>query len=151
MAIFGPRTTPCAWLSRPVVTGSWWAGAVRGARGCSLTSPPPSRAPMCACARGSPGARSELRNPLAWYLKGYPVGSELRRQFALVESLENLDELTAHLDLDAAYPGATVEGKRGRAGTPKIPALPDGWLTSRELEPERKATLLEAELGISGG
>lgn len=96
-------------------------------------------------------ALRELRKHMAWYLKGYPVGSELRRQFALVESLENLDELTAQLDLEAPYPGAAVEGKRGRAGTPKVPALPEGWLNSRELEPERKAMLLEAELGISGG
>lgn len=96
-------------------------------------------------------ALRELRKHMAWYLKGYPVGSELRRKFAMVESLENLAELTAQLDLDAPYPGAAVEGKRGRAGTPKKPALPEGWLTSRELEPERKATLLEAELGISGG
>src|SRR5690625_2027318 len=96
-------------------------------------------------------ALRELRKHMAWYFKGYPVGSQLRREFALVESLENLDELTAQLDLGAPYPGATVEGKRGRAGTPKSPVLPEGWLQTRELEPERKATLLEAELGISGG
>lgn len=96
-------------------------------------------------------ALRELRKHMAWYLKGYPVGSELRRQFALVESLEMLDGLISQLDLDAPYPGAAVEGKRGRAGTPKIPALPDGWLNDRELDADRKALLAEAELGISGG
>lgn len=96
-------------------------------------------------------ALRELRKHMAWYLKGYPVGSELRRQFALVESLEQLAELSQQLDLDSPYPGEAVEGKRGRAGSPKIPALPEGWLLSRELDPEHKATLHEAELGISGG
>src|SRR5699024_5625792 len=61
-------------------------------------------------------ALRELRKHMAWYLKGYPVGSELRRQFALVDSLEMLDGLIFQLDLEAPYPGAAVEGKRGRAG-----------------------------------
>ena len=48
-------------------------------------------------------------------------------------------------------PGAAAEGQRGRAGTPKRPALPDGWLDSRELGAEASCALAEAELDHSGG
>ena len=34
----------------------------------------------------------------------------------------------AELDLDQPYPGAAAEGQRGRAGSPKRPSLPEGWL-----------------------
>jgi len=40
---------------------------------------------------------------------------------------------------------------RGRAGTPKRPALPDGWLDSRDLAEEATCALAEAELDHSGG
>ncbi len=55
------------------------------------------------------------------------------------------------LDLEAPYPGTAAEGQRGRAGTPKRPALPDGWLASRELGAEASVALTEAELDHSGG
>jgi nifR3 family TIM-barrel protein len=93
----------------------------------------------------------DIRKHVAWYFKGYPVGGELRAQLATASSLVEIDELLATLDGDAPYPGAAAEGQRGRAGTPKRPALPDGWLTSRELGAEATATLAEAELDTSGG
>ncbi|HOT32940.1 MAG TPA: tRNA dihydrouridine synthase DusB, partial [Rhodoglobus sp.] len=43
------------------------------------------------------------------------------------------------------------EGQRGRAGTPKSPSLPQGWLDSRELQETHRAELTEAELSTSGG
>src|SRR5699024_2104750 len=49
------------------------------------------------------------------------------------------------------YPGAAVEGPRGRAGTPKKAHVPEGWMTSRELSTEHAARLHEAELDTSGG
>ena len=72
-------------------------------------------------------------------------------QLATASSLAEIDELLATLDLDAPYPGAAAEGQRGRAGTPKRPALPDGWLDSRELGAEASCALAEAELDHSGG
>jgi len=93
----------------------------------------------------------DIRKHVAWYFKGYPVGGETRAQLATVSSLAEIDALLATLDLDAAYPGAAAEGQRGRAGTPKRPALPDGWLASRELGAEATRTLAEAELDNSGG
>ena len=93
----------------------------------------------------------DIRKHVAWYFKGYPVGGELRASLATASSLAEIDDLLATLDLGAPYPGAAAEGQRGRAGTPKRPALPDGWLNSRELGAEASVALAEAELDHSGG
>lgn len=96
-------------------------------------------------------ALRELRKHMAWYLKGYAVGGVLRAELALVETLEHLDELLSRLDLDQPYPGVGAEGQRGRAGSPKRPHLPEGWLDSRELSESFRRALHEAELSVSGG
>lgn len=93
----------------------------------------------------------DIRKHVAWYFKGYPVGGDLRARLATVSSLDEIDELLATLDLDAPYPGAAAEGQRGRAGTPKRPALPDGWLDSREIGHAASTALADAELDTSGG
>jgi nifR3 family TIM-barrel protein len=93
----------------------------------------------------------DIRKHVAWYFKGYPVGGDLRARLATVESLEQLDELLATLDWSMPYPGADAEGPRGRAGTPKQPALPDKWLESQELAGHDRVTLVDAELDTSGG
>jgi nifR3 family TIM-barrel protein len=96
-------------------------------------------------------ALRDIRKHVAWYFKGYSVGGELRAALAQVPTLEVLRDLLAQLDADAPYPGTDAEGPRGRAGTPKRPALPDGWLTSRELSADHKAMIAAAELDVSGG
>ena len=88
---------------------------------------------------------------MAWYFKGYPVGGELRARLATVESLAQLDDLLGTLDWSMPYPGEGAEGPRGRAGTPKKPALPEGWLESQELVGHDRTTLVDAELDTSGG
>lgn len=93
----------------------------------------------------------DIRKHVAWYFKGYPVGGDLRAKLATVSSLDEIDALLDTMELDAPYPGAAAEGQRGRAGTPKRPALPDGWLDSRELGAEASCALAEAELDHSGG
>ncbi|WP_435300608.1 tRNA dihydrouridine synthase DusB [Timonella sp. A28] len=93
----------------------------------------------------------DLRKHMAWYLKGYAVGGEARNGLALVDSLADLRTKLDGLDLDAPYPGKDAEGQRGRAGSPKRPHLPEGWLESRELSDEFRRKLEEAELSISGG
>src|SRR5690606_13643747 len=100
---------------------------------------------------GEDRALREMRKHMAWYLKGYAVGGELRRSFGLVSTLAELEDLIAQLDLDQPYPGEPAEGPRGRAGSPKQPHLPYGWLDSRELDEDFRATLREAELDTSGG
>lgn len=93
----------------------------------------------------------DIRKHVAWYFKGYPVGGELRAKLATVESLAQLDELLGTLDWSMPYPGEGAEGPRGRAGTPKSPALPAGWLDSQELAGDDRTTLVDAELDTSGG
>ena len=93
----------------------------------------------------------DIRKHVAWYLKGYPVGGDMRASLALVESLQQLDDLLGELDGDQPYPGEAAEGPRGRAGTPKRPALPEGWLDSRELDGPARVELAGAELSHSGG
>ena len=93
----------------------------------------------------------DIRKHVAWYFKGYPVGGDLRAQLAMVESLQQLDDLLGALDTDQDYPGDSAEGPRGRAGSPKRTALPEGWLDSQDLSPSQRSTLLEAELDTSGG
>ena len=96
-------------------------------------------------------ALRELRKHMAWYFKGYAVGGALRAQLGLVESLAHLDELLGRLDLDQPYPGSGAEGQRGRAGSPKRPIVPEGWLDSRDLSDDFRRGLHEAELSVSGG
>jgi nifR3 family TIM-barrel protein len=93
----------------------------------------------------------DIRKHVAWYFKGYPIGGDLRAQLALVESLQQVDDLLGTLDPEQGYPGEGVEGPRGRAGSPKRTALPENWLESQDLSDRQRSTLLEAELDTSGG
>ncbi len=70
----------------------------------------------------------ELRKHAGWYLTGYPVGSELRRRFGMASSLDELDDLLACLDPDAALPPDAERIPRGHTNGPIAVALPDGYL-----------------------
>jgi len=93
----------------------------------------------------------DLRKHVAWYLKGYPVGSQARSALAMVSTLAEFDEVVAGVDADRPHPGDPAEGPRGRAGTPRRVSLPDGWLTSRLLDGAQAEQVREAELSVSGG
>jgi nifR3 family TIM-barrel protein len=93
----------------------------------------------------------DVRKHVAWYFKGYPVGGDLRASLATVGSLAEMDDLLGTLDGDLPYPGIGAEGPRGRAGTPKKPSLPQGWLDSREIGSSERANLTEGEGDTSGG
>jgi nifR3 family TIM-barrel protein len=73
----------------------------------------------------------DMRKHIAWYLHGFPAGSELRRALALVKTRDELDVLLDKLDPSVPFPTA-VTGPRGRQGSPSRVALPDGWLTDRD-------------------
>ena len=93
----------------------------------------------------------DIRKHVAWYLKGYPAGHEVRAALSTVQSLEQMDEILAELGWSMPYPGADAEGPRGRAGSPKRPSLPDRWLESRSLETAGRAEVAAAEKENSGG
>ena len=69
----------------------------------------------------------------------------------LTHSLEVLRDTLAELELDSPYPGGDAEGPRGRAGSPKKPALPKDWLESRALNDDQSRDISAAELDVSGG
>ncbi len=93
----------------------------------------------------------DIRKHIAWYTKGFRVGTELRNRLGLLESLEQFDEIVADLDADQPWPGEPAEGPRGRTGSPRSVSLPDGWLVSRELDDLAAQAVSQAELSVSGG
>ena len=88
----------------------------------------------------------ELRKHVAWYLKGFPVGSDLRRSLGLIDGLARLDELIGQFDPTIECP-PDADGPRGRQGSPGRVVLPEGWLD----DPEDAAVPHGAELATSGG
>lgn len=95
-------------------------------------------------------AMREMRKHIGWYLRGFSVGGESRHALALVSSVAELEEMTNQLDLDQEFP-VVAQGPRGRAGNPKKPHLPDGWLRSRTLSAHERGVLSLADDGGSGG
>ncbi|WP_442853049.1 tRNA dihydrouridine synthase DusB [Arthrobacter sp. 35W] len=96
-------------------------------------------------------ALRDIRKHMAWYFKGYVVGGELRAKLATVPTLEVLRGLLDQLDPEAPYPGPDAEGPRGRAGSPKRTALPDGWLNERCVSAAQQLEIAAAEIDNSGG
>ncbi|HEY9252355.1 MAG TPA: tRNA dihydrouridine synthase DusB [Nocardioides sp.] len=71
----------------------------------------------------------EIRKHIAWYLKGFGAGGELRRTLGLVNSLRDLDEMLAKLDRNEPFPSSQLGAPRGRQGAPRDKVvLPEGWL-----------------------
>ncbi|MEW6864072.1 tRNA dihydrouridine synthase DusB [Trueperella pyogenes] len=95
-------------------------------------------------------AMREMRKHVGWYMRGFAVGGQLRRDLGLIDTVADLREKLNQLDLTQDYPAA-ASGPRGRAGGEKQPHLPEFWLDSHELSEEQRARIHEAELGISGG
>jgi nifR3 family TIM-barrel protein len=73
-------------------------------------------------------AVTDFRKHVSWYLKGFPVGSELRRTMSMASSLMELDDLLGKLDHDAPFPEANLGQPRGRTNAPAKVVLPHGWL-----------------------
>ncbi len=89
----------------------------------------------------------DLRKHMAWYFKGFSVGSRVRNALATVSTLDELDDLLSLLDHGQPFPSA-AEGPRGRQGTPqRRVALPDGWLD----DPDELVVPTDAELDAGGG
>ncbi|MBO0826838.1 MAG: tRNA dihydrouridine synthase DusB [Streptosporangiales bacterium] len=90
----------------------------------------------------------EFRKHVAWYLKGFPVGTELRRSLATASTLAELDDLAGALDPHVPWPTENESVPRGRQGGPRRVALPEGWLDDPD---DPTPPTGEAELDISGG
>ena len=90
---------------------------------------------------------ADFRKHVAWYLKGFPVGGDLRRRLAMVSSLAELDDLLAMLDSDEPFPHEALGQPRGRVNAPGRVSLPYGWLDSRDDDTVPEG----AEMDNSGG
>ena len=88
----------------------------------------------------------DIRKHIAWYLHGFPAGSELRRALAMVKTLDELDSLLDRLDGAVPFPNAAT-GPRGRQGSPARVSLPEGWLT----DPDDCTVPAGADVMHSGG
>ncbi|PTR28810.1 nifR3 family TIM-barrel protein [Rhodococcus sp. OK519] len=88
----------------------------------------------------------EMRKHIAWYMRGFPAGSELRNGMARVSSLAELEGFLSQLDPTVPFP-KDAEGPRGRQGSPGTVALPDGWLD----DPEDTLVPAGADIMHSGG
>ncbi|MGW4028949.1 tRNA dihydrouridine synthase DusB [Streptomyces sp. NPDC004838] len=89
----------------------------------------------------------DFRKHVAWYLKGFSVGSEMRKRLAVTSSLAELDEQLGLLELDQPWP-VGADGPRGRTSGNNRVVLPDGWLK----DPYDCAGVgADAELDTSGG
>ncbi len=86
---------------------------------------------LCALMGEERGCK-ELRKHVAWYLRGFSVGGDLRRSLALVISLDELDELLSRLDGEEPFPVAVLGTPRGRQGSPRRVVLPEGWLADTD-------------------
>lgn len=125
-------------------------------RGAEIPAPPTlgeltgiiaRHAELLAEHQGEERACRDLRKHMGWYLRGYPVGGEVRARLAKVSSLAGLaEELAPWADSMALADDA--DGARGRQGSPSKVALPDGWLD----DPQDDARALAgAESMNSGG
>nr|WP_263858061.1 tRNA dihydrouridine synthase DusB [Mycolicibacterium doricum] len=95
---------------------------------------------------GEDKAMRDIRKHIAWYLHGFPAGSDLRRALALVKTRSELSELLDRLDPDVPFPPAAT-GPRGRQGSAASVSLPEGWLT----DPDDCTVPAGADVMHSGG
>ena len=87
----------------------------------------------------------DLRKHMAWYLKGFRVPGELRRQFGMVSTLVELRALLDSLN-DQPHPVEVGAKPRGRTSHGRPVTLPYGWLNDPDEVP-----LIELEDAFSGG
>lgn len=95
---------------------------------------------------GEAHATRDIRKHIGWYLRGFPVGGEVRSELARVETLQQLRDLLAPWS-DSPALADDADGPRGRQGSPGKVVLPEGWLD----DPEDESVPEGAELMHSGG
>lgn len=100
---------------------------------------------------GEARACRELRKHMAWYFKGFAVGTRVRSALGLIDDLAGLDALLAELDPDEPFPAGELGTPRGRQGSPRTVVLPAGWLDDTDGSGASAPDLSGAELAVSGG
>jgi nifR3 family TIM-barrel protein len=91
---------------------------------------------------------SHFRKHLAWYLKGYPVGSAVRQQAGQVATVAEIDALLDRLDPDVEAPEGVERIVRSHSNALSRVALPEHWLDDPDAEVQLPRG---AEALVSGG
>lgn len=73
-----------------------------------------------------------FRKHCGWYLTGYPVGPQVRRDFATLTSLEAFDAIASRLDRSLPIVEGGERLARGHTNGPIKVVLPDGYLANRD-------------------
>lgn len=87
----------------------------------------------------------DMRKHMAWYLKGFRVPREIRRDLGMVSSLREMRTLLDTLE-EQPYPKEVGDKPRGRTSHGRPPTLPDGWLNDPD-----ELVHIELEDAFSGG
>ena len=95
---------------------------------------------------GEQQACRDIRKHTGWYLRGFPVGGEFRKDLARVETLDELGALLATI-ADSEELAEHADDARGRQGSSSKVALPEGWLD----DPEDDTVPEGAEIENNGG
>lgn len=95
---------------------------------------------------GEDQASRDIRKHIGWYLRGFPVGGQVRAGLSRVNSLDALRELLEPW-ADSPALADDADGARGRQGSPAKVVLPEGWLD----DPEDATVPEGAEIMHSGG
>lgn len=103
-------------------------------------------AELLAAHDGENHACRDIRKHTGWYLRGFPVGGEFRKELAQVSSLAQLRERLAPI-ADSQQLAEEADSARGRQGSFAKVALPEGWLD----DPEDEAVPEGAEIENNGG
>lgn len=77
---------------------------------------------------GADLAMRDFRKHASWYLTGYPVGGEVRRCFATVSTLSELEDHIAAIDPATVIVDGGERIRRGHTNGPIRVALPHGYL-----------------------
>lgn len=83
----------------------------------------------------------DMRKHIASYLKGFPVGGNVRREFVSVSTLDDVKKMVDGLDPDLHIPDTALGVPRGRVKFQRKVHLPYGWLESRTTTPEQREIL----------
>ncbi|AIJ34163.1 nifR3 family TIM-barrel protein [Corynebacterium imitans] len=103
-------------------------------------------AELLAAHDGEDHACRDIRKHTGWYLRGFPVGGEFRKELAQVTSLAQLRERLAPI-ADSQQLAEEADSARGRQGSSAKVALPEGWLD----DPEDESVPQGAEIENNGG
>jgi nifR3 family TIM-barrel protein len=89
----------------------------------------------------------QFRKHTGWYLTGFPVGSQVRRDLALASTVAEVRGLLGALDHTLPFPPEALRMARGHTNGPRPVHLPDRWLETVD-DPTPPAG---GDLLVSGG